>query len=437
MRQLLSSQSSAAYFVKSIFAAMALLAFAPADAASAGTLKTLHSFCNATNCADGNNPHAGLVMDDSGNLYGTTEQGGKYNSGLVFKLIPNAKKTKYTEHILKNFCAKTNCSDGGFPQTGLIMDTDGNLYGTTGGGGKYGGGAIFKMRPLANGWAYSVIHSFCRQANCTDGDEPTAGLAYAGQAAGAFWNSTTPLFGTTYVGGSNNRGVVYKLSFNGSGWAYQTIHSFSSGFHGGELMLDSSGNLIGTTLLGGTNSGGTIFRLASGSWSESTLYAFCAQTNCTDGAQPVGRLALDGSGNLFGTASVGGAGAHCIAVNGCGVAFELTANGKYKVIDDFCSLAACKDGEIPSAGVVLVNAAGDLAGTTYEGGTGPGGTVFTLHHGSKWTETVIYNFCSAQNCTDGAGPVAPLIVDPQGNFYGTDAAGGANGDYGTVFEVKP
>lgn len=420
----------------SIPAAAAVLLAASCGIATAYTQATLHSFCTETNCDDGDTPHAGLLADADGNLYGTTEQGGKYNSGIVFKLIPNAKKTKYTEHILKNFCAKANCTDGGFPETGLIMDVDGNLYGTTGGGGKFGGGAVFKMTPAANGWSYAVVHSFCQDATCTDGSDPTAGLAYAGQSSGAPWDETSPLFGTTYTGGTDNRGDVYKLSHNGSGWSFQVIHSFSSGFHGGDLLVDTLGNVIGTTLLGGANSGGTLFKLASGSWNESTLHNFCAETNCADGAQPIGSPVMDGSGNLFGTASQGGSGAHCTADNGCGVAYERTADGKFKVLHDFCSLNNCKDGHYPSAGLI-VGAGGDLLGTTYEGGTGPGGTAFSLDRANHWAETVTYDFCSAQNCTDGAGPVAPLIMDFDGTLYGTTAVGGANGTGGTVFALKP
>lgn len=416
-------------------AAMILLAVS-GGTVTAAPQKTLHSFCTKANCGDGDTPHAGLVADADGNLYGTTEQGGKYDSGLVFKLIPNAQKTKYTEHVLKNFCAKANCADGGFPETGLIMDVDGNLYGTTGGGGKFGGGTVFKMAPQANGWSYAVVHSFCHDATCTDGSDPTAGLAYAGQSSGAPWDETSPLFGTTYGGGANNKGDVYKLSHTGSGWSFQVIHSYSSGFHGGDLFVDTSGNLFGTTLLGGANSGGTIYKLASGSWSETTLHNFCAQTNCADGTQPIGRLVMDNNGNLFGTASQGGSGAHCTAGNGCGVAYERTASGKFKVLYDFCSLKNCKDGQYPSAGLV-VGAGGDLLGTTYEGGTGPGGTAFSLDRANHWAETVTYDFCSAQNCTDGAGPVAPLTMGASGTLFGTTSVGGVNGAGGTVFELMP
>ena len=419
-------------------AAAVLIGFTTTGGASAYTQKTLHAFCAAANCSDGDTPLAGLLMDASGNLYGTTESGGKYGKGAVFKLVPNANKTKYTEHILHSFCAQAGCSGGSYPAYGaLIMDVDGDIYGTTGSGGKFGAGVVFKLKPLANGWGYGVIHSFCHNtSSCSDGSDPDTGLAYAGQASGAFWDESSPLFGTTYTGGANNMGAVYKLTPGGSGWSYQVIHSYSSGFHGGDLLVDSSGNLLGTTLLGGANSGGTIYRLAAGTWGESTLHNFCSEANCADGWEPSGRLLMDGAGNLFGTTGGGGAGAHCTADHGCGVVFERTASGTLKVLYDFCSRSNCRDGLDPTAGLIM-DGAGNLVGTTYEGGTGPGGTAFALSHGNGWTETVLYNFCSEQNCADGAGPVAPLIMDASGNLFGTGASGGANGDYGTVFELKP
>lgn len=414
--------------------ATAAFAFAANNASAA--LKTLHSFCNAANCTDGETPNGPLVMDASGNLYGTTEVGGKFNNGLVFKLIPNTNKTKYTEHILKNFCAKPSCADGSGPQAGLIMDVDGNLYGTTTAGGKFGGGAVFKMKPVTNGWTYAVIHSFCHDTNCTDGSIVNIGLAYAGQASGQPYDGSSPLFGTTYVGGANNMGAVYELSPSGSGWNFQVIHSYSSGFHGGELLVDSLGNLLGTTLLGGANSGGTLYKLAAGTWTETTLHNFGAEANFADGWEPSGRLLMDSAGNLFGTTGGGGTGVHCTATHGCGVVFERKANGNFKVLYDFCSLKTCKDGEFPQSGVIM-DSTGNLLGTTDEGGTGPGGTVFSLDHANSWAESVIYDFCSQQNCTDGAALTQPLILDASGNLFGTTGLGGANGSGGTVFRLKP
>jgi uncharacterized repeat protein (TIGR03803 family) len=426
-----------------LVSAVASIAFAfLPNLAHAYTLRTLHSFCNETNCADGETPLAGLLMDASGNLYGVTEQGGKYGRGLVFKLIPNAKKTKYTEHILKSFCSKSGCPGGSNPNfAGLIMDVDGNLYGSTASGGKFDAGVIFKMRPITNGWAYSVIHSFCADTNCTDGYDPAARLAYAGQSSGALWDESSPLFGTTISGGANNKGAVYELTPNGSGWTYQVIHSYSSGVQGGPLLMDPHGNLFGTTYLGGANDSGTLYKLAAGTWHESTLHNFCADTGCSDGSRPFGQLALDAAGDLFGATEDGGGGTHCTSVSGCGVAFERTAGGKYKVLYNFCSRANCKDGVDPSGGLVM-DANGTLFGTTYLGGTGPGGlppggTVFSLTHATKWTETVLYDFCSTPSCPDGAGPLAPLTIDASGNLFGATITDGANGQGGTVFKLKP
>jgi uncharacterized repeat protein (TIGR03803 family) len=427
----------------SLVAAVASLSFALLpNVAHAYTLKTLHSFCNETNCGDGETPLAGLLMDASGNLYGVTEQGGKYNHGLVFKLIPNVNKTKYTEHILKSFCSKTGCPGGSGPNSaGLIMDVDGDLYGSSASGGKFGAGVIFKMTPITNGWDYGVIHSFCAKTNCTDGDDPAARLAYAGQDSGALWDESSPLFGATMSGGTNNKGAVYQLTPNGSGWTYKVVHSYSSGVQGGPLLMDSHGNLFGTTYLGGANDSGTLYKLAAGTWKESTLHNFCADTGCSDGARPAGPLVLDAAGNLFGATEDGGSGSHCTSISGCGVVFERTAGGKYKVLYNFCSRANCKDGVVPSAGLVM-DANGTFFGTTYAGGAvpgglPPGGTVFSLTHDAKWTETVLYQFCSMPNCTDGAGPLGPLTLDVSGNLFGTTYTDGANGNGGTVFKLKP
>ena len=146
---------------------------------------------------------------------------------------------------------------------------------------------------------------------------------------------------------------------------------------------------------------------------------------------------MDAAGNLFGVTQLGGAGAGCTEQQGCGVAFEHTAGGKYKVIYDFCSsLSNCRDGVYPSAGMIL-DATGNLVGTTNGGGKGPGGTVFMLSHGTKWNEMVLYNFCTKQNCSDGETPVAPVILDNKGNLYGTTSVAGANSLGGTVFELTP
>lgn len=416
------------------------LALSALNGASAYTQKTLHAFCSEANCKDGDTPRNGLLMDTAGNLYGTTEFGGRYNKGTVFKLIPNANRTKYTEHILWSLCKKAGCPFGAYPSSDLIMDIDGDLYGVTQGGGDHTDGAVFKMRPVANGWVISVIHSFCAQPpDCHDGGVPDSALAYAGKSSGSPWDESSPLFGTTNTGGANNKGAAYELSPNGSSWTYQVLHSFNSPIESaypGPLLVDSSGNLIGVTFAGAKFGEGALYRLAAGTWTEATLHNFCAEANCTDGAAGVGPMAIDAAGNLFGTAMQGGAGADCPEPDGCGVAFERTTSGKYKVIYDFCSKTNCNDGLEPAAGL-NIDGGGTLYGTTHIGGTGNLGTVFALSHGTKWSEQVLYSFCSQQNCTDGAGPGTPVILDNNGNIFGTTDEDGANGSGGTVFRLKP
>jgi len=419
----------------------ALLTLAPLSSASAYTLKTLHSFCNEANCGDGDTPRNGVLVDSSGNVFGTTEFGGKYNKGVVFKLIPNATRTKYTEHILYSLCKKAGCPFGAYPDSEPIMDVDGDLYLTTQGGGSHTDGAVIKMRPVSNGWVISVIHSFCAQPpDCPDGGVPASALTYAGKESGALWNESSPLFGTTNTGGTNNKGTAYELSPNGSGWTHQVLHNFNSpseSAYPSALLEDPSGNLFGVTYMGGNNGVGVLYKLAAGSWTETTLHNFCADANCTDGSGGFGRLAMDGAGNIFGTTLIGGSGANCPEPDGCGVAFERTAGGNYKVIYNFCAKTNCNDGNEPAAGL-NIDGAGTLFGTTHLGGPATLGTVFTLTHGSnKWNNQVLYAFCSEQNCTDGAGPGSPVAFDGSGDVYGTTDEDGANGSGGTVYRLKP
>jgi uncharacterized repeat protein (TIGR03803 family) len=200
--------------------------------------------------------------------------------------------------------------------------------------------------------------------------------------------------------------------------------------------VDASGNLLGVTYYGGKYGAGALYRLTSGTWNEVTLHNFCAEA---DGANGVGRLAFDAAGNIFGVTLAGGAGSNCPESNGCGVAFERTAGGKYKVIYDFCAKTDCKDGLEPAAGPIL-DSSGNLFGTTHIGGAENGGAVWRLSNSDGgWSEQVLYSLCSENGCGDGGHPAAPVIEDVAGNLFGTTYDGGANGNagIGTVFELKP
>jgi uncharacterized repeat protein (TIGR03803 family) len=205
------------------------------------------------------------------------------------------------------------------------------------------------------------------------------------------------------------------------------------------LLMDGAGNLYGTTSDRGGALDGVVFQLTpNGTAStETVLYDFCSQPLCADGSGPVAGLIMDAAGNLYGTTRSGGIDRPNA---GNGVVFKLTPNGTgwtETVLYSFCpQTPSCADGAQPNAGL-LMDAAGNLYGTTFRGGTPPGndgGVVFKLtpdETGTVWTETVLYRFCSQTSCADGSGPVADLIMDEAGNLYGTTFFG-ANGSGGTV-----
>jgi uncharacterized repeat protein (TIGR03803 family) len=332
--------------------------------------------------------------------------------------------TNWYEKVLRSF---GNGTDGYAPSAGLIFDAAGNLYGTT----QYGGGAnaygtVFELTPAGGGnWTETVLYSF---RSGTDGAVPGAGLIF--DAAGN-------LYGTTTAGGPNN-GTVFELTpTTAGGWTEQVLYRFCSQanctdgqYPYGSLIFDAAGNLYGTTEFGGTYGAGTVFKLtpaAGGGWTETVLYSF---GRGTDGASPLVGLIFDVVGNLYGTTTFGG-------TYGAGTVFELTptAGGGWTetVLHSFNPNNGT-DGFNPYAGLIF-DAAGNLYGTTYYGGSYGGGTVFELTPaaGGGWTETVLRSF---GNGTDGFWPYAGLIFDHAGNLYGTTEYGGTH-NYGTVFELTP
>ncbi len=385
------------------------------------------------------------------------------------------------ESVLYNFCSQGGvyCTDGIQPFAGLIEDASGNLYGTTNGGGSTnssdcnegscGYGTVFKLTPSGSGYTKTVLYNFCSQTNCTDGANPYAGLIE--DAAGNF-------YGTTYNGGANGGGTVFKLTPSGNGYTQSVLYNFCSQSQGSAactdgvnpyagLIEDASGNLYGTTNLGGTGVAlvdgvygyGTVFMLApNGSgYKYTVLYNFCppgGNAFCTDGAAPNAALILDASGNLYGTTVLGGTGTpalECIGLS-CGTVFKLSPNGSgytETVLYSFCSQGGsnCTDGAYPYSTGVIEDGSGNLYGTTSAGGVNscdsPGcGTVFKLapNGDGSYTESVLHSF----NYTDGAGPDAGLIEDASGNLYGTTSSGGTGLSWecegcssGTVFELSP
>jgi uncharacterized repeat protein (TIGR03803 family) len=393
-----------------------LVTVSPAFAASSETV--LHSFgCCGT---DGTGPVlANLVVDAAGNIYGTTPNGGAYHSGVVFELTSD--NGQWTEKILHNF---GKGKDGRHPQAGLTFDTVGNLYGTTGRGGAYSYGTVFELVLANGGWTEKVLHSF---GNFNYGRRPWGGLIF---------DANGNLYGTTQYGGVNDFGTVFQLIPSNGGWTEKVLHSFNNNGKDGvfpnyRLTLDKLGNLYGTTSSGGTISCGSygcgiVFELTigtSGKWTEKVLYNFGGNE-----LYPVGGVILDTAGNLYGNFVEGG-------VDGWGGVFELTFNnGKWTQKLLYSFVGAPADGYYPSGGLTF-DAAGNLYGTTVDGGAKYDGTVFELTpHNGKWTEKVLHSFTGTPN--DGFFPYAGITLDGSGNLFGTTFRGGS-ADGGTVFEVTP
>lgn len=400
---------------------------------------------------DGGYNYGTPVFDSSGNLYATGTSGGKYGGGTLYELSPS-KSGKWSIQVLHDFANPGDLlhpQDGTAPTGPLTFDASGNLYGTTLGGGIYnnpdtGGGIAYRLSPGKNGaWRETVLHDF---GSTADGGGPMSGV---------IMDANGNLYGTTSLGGSYSGncagigcGSVFELSPDGKGgWTEAILYAFTGGTDGNTpysgLVADASGNLYGTTMFGGVSASGNVFELSpgqNGQWTETVLYSFCTQTNCTDGAVPFDRLTFDVPGNLYGTTDGGGTATDC--QGSCGTVFELSpANGGWTetVIHSLVN----KEGDGPTAGVVF-DAAGNLYGTSVYGGSSACnmmgcGTVFELSPGQNgtWTETTLHQF---QNGRDGANPPGGLVVGPAGAVYGANTGHGTGcGEFGcgAVYSIQP
>jgi uncharacterized repeat protein (TIGR03803 family) len=384
-----------------------------AQAAPSSHFKLLYSFKGGT---DGAFPYGGaLIRDAAGNLYGTTNTGGRYGAGVVFKLNKAGKET-----VLYSF---TGGADGAQPEAGLIRDAAGNLYGTTNTGGRYGAGVVFKLNKAGK---ETVLHSF---DNGTGGGFPL----YAGLIRDAAGN----LYGTTSTGGRKSDlctllgtgcGVVFKLDKAGKETVLYSFAGGADGFIPTGLIRDTAGNLYGTTFRGGDLSCTLVHRTGCGvvfkldkAGKETVLYSF---TGGADGAVPTAGVTWDAAGNLYGTTQDGGD-LSCApggGEGGCGVVFELNKAGKETVLYTF---EDGTNGASPYYGGVIRDTVGNLYGTALLGGDsscygGLGcGVVYELNKAGK--ETVLYTFTGYPN---GVWDYSSVIPDPAGNLYGTTARGG-------------
>jgi uncharacterized repeat protein (TIGR03803 family) len=367
---------------------------ATAITSPAQTFTTLVSF-EGTN---GANPASSLIQASDGNFYGTTEAGGTYSDGTVFKITPGGTLAR-----LHSF----HGTDGATPDAGLVQGSDGNFYGTTSGGGANGYGTVFKITP---GGALATVHTF----DYTDGSGPTGSLIQA---------TNGNFYGTTSGGGAYGDGTVFKITPRGT---FTTLHSFAGtegAFPYAGLVQGSDGNFYGTTHAGGAYYDGTVFKITPGG-TLTMLHSF----DVGDGAFPYAGLVQGADGNFYGTTTSGGAIQSC-GVYHCGTVFKITPGGTLTTLHSF----GVSDGAYPEAGLVQASD-GNFYGTTSLDGTNSYGTVFRITPAGALT--TLYSFCSQQNCTDGSKPYGGLVQAINGNLYGTTYVGGTHND-GTVFSLSP
>ena len=330
------------------------------------TETTLYSFCPVAGCADGQNPtYSNVIFDGSGNLYGTAFGGGANGFGVVFELM-NSGGT-WTESVLHSFA---NAPDGANPENGLIMDPAGNLYGiaTIGGTGN-GKGCVYELSPSGSGWTEKVLYDISSTHSAlTLG--PTPGIIY----------------GTSY-------GTIFQLTQNSSGvWVPTVLFTFNSANAAtegsnpvGTLVFDGSGNLYGTTLTGGTNNVGVVFKLTptqTPPWTETLLYSFGGNAQFgPNGASPIAGLIMDTSGNLYGTTKAGG-------VKSAGTVYELVrgSKGAYKehIVFSFTGV----NGAQPKSSLIM-DGLGYLYGTAFGGGANGQGAVFEANAHAAITKTTL------------------------------------------------
>ncbi len=394
---------------------------------SAQTLSTLYTFCVAGSpCTDGDGPIAGLVQATNGRLYGTTFSGGAQNGGTIFKITTGGELT-----TLYDFCSQGVCgmSSGEYPSAPLIQATNGDFYGTTQFGGSSascqtttnGCGIVFKMTP---GGALTALYNFCPETPCTNGATPyNGGLVQAPNG---------DLYGTTLSGGANNNGTVFKITPAGT---LTTIYSFCAQADCADgadplsgLAQATNGDFYGTTQGGGARGPyGTVFKITS-SGTLTTLHSFCSRSRCADGSYPYAGLVQAADGNFYGTTLQGGA-------YGSGTVFQITPGGRLTTLYSFCGQeAGCVDGGNPQASLIQATD-GYLYGTTTSGGPyGQYGTIFKISTGG--TLTTVYDFCSQPGCSDGEVPNG-LVQATNGDFYGTTLNGGSNlSNAGTIFSLS-
>jgi uncharacterized repeat protein (TIGR03803 family) len=378
-----------------LFSIFIVLLVATVIASPAQTLTTLHNFTGP----DGNGPAGSLILARDGNYYGTTDQGGTANAGVIFKMTPTG-----TVSVFYNFCSRPQCTDGVGPYAALLQASDGNLYGTTLNGGTSidSNGTVFKITPSGT---LTTLHSFCTLTGCADGSGP-----FSPVIQGRDGN----LYGTTYSGGTTGWGTLFKITLGGT---FSVVYTFDAA-HGeapNGVIQGSDGNFYLTAYQGGTNNAGTVVKVTPNG-SATVLYNFCSQTSCTDGNLPFSALLQGPDGLFYGTTARGG------TLND-GTVFTITSSGTLTILHSF----DINDGYFPSAAVIQA-ADGNFYGTTFGGGANNLGTIFGITASGSFS--LLHSFAGS----DGSRPQTSLLQKADGSFYGTTNVGGTN-NFGTVFQL--
>ena len=408
-----------------VLMAVLVLSMITAQPAQAQTFTSLYSFCAQTGCPDGYGPFAGLVQGTDGNLYGDTQLGPI--AGICNGFGCGTVFNISTSGELTTLLDRG--SGNGYSLAPLILGTDGNFYGTTYANGSTGVGCcgtVFQITPTDG---LTTLHSFCIQTGCPDGEYPYAGLIQA---------SDGNFYGTTVNGGgASNDGTVFKITPAGT---LTTLYSFCAqtgcpdgAIPYGGLVQGADGNFYGTTSGGGAGGeNGTVFKITPAG-TLTTLYAFCLQggpdyIDCPDGAGPVGSLVQGSDGSFYGTTQGGGANCEADFGAGCGTVFKITPAGTLTTLYSFCSQGSypnCGDGYYPYAGPLIQATDGNLYGTTRLGG-GQGTGVCSGGCGTVFEITTGGTLTNLHSFdgTDGSFVEAGLVQDTDGSFYGTTGGGG-------------
>ncbi|HET7453770.1 MAG TPA: choice-of-anchor tandem repeat GloVer-containing protein [Thermoanaerobaculia bacterium] len=371
-----------------------MIAFGSA-AASADVFSDLYAFTGS----DSAYQQGPLIVDAGGNLFGTSPYGGRPGQGSVFELPPGGNGVSL--QVLYEF---TGGSDGAQPFGGLVSDPAGNLYGVASAGGTTGNGTVFELVRSGSVFTFQVLYQFSGDA---DGGGPVGTLVI---------DTGGILYGTTEKGGAGGSGTVFSLSPGESGFVLTTLHAFSSTSSGvnadgaqpgAPLLLDELGTLFGTTQLGGPSADGVVFALVPGpsGYRFSVVHAF----DGTDGMTPMAGLIEDRGGDLFGTTSGDP------AIARWGTVFELENRRGTYAFHTLHTFTDGTDGATPIS-ILTFGPAGDLFGTASAGGAADAGTIFDLYPStSDFTFRALYDFTAG---FDGATPASGLVFGPDGRLYG-------------------